>query len=358
MALINVIPEVSTYAVARSGTVAIRNGQGDKVLATVQPFPGYSGPLSVVMSDVDGDAILDLVAGTGAGVPAQVVAYSGAGEASFRKELARFSPFDKAFLGGVNVAAGSMDGNSGHENIVVGSGPGIESRVLIFSSLLPAVGQAPKLVGDFKPYPGQTAGVSVTVGAIEAESGLSSIITVPGPGQSATVRAYRYELENAEFCSTTSGPKKIGEFTAFDASYKGGVSLACDWTAGGEGGAQMVVVGQLAAPGEVRAYSTGSFLDGFPEMYNETPSHHLGPVSFQPVVKFTPFEAGQGVSVATTSTIAGADILVSGRAGNKGPNEVRKYKVARPKPKVAKLSATLLGKVESVAGGQGTLGGD
>ena len=120
----------------------------------------------------------------------------------------------------------------------------------------------------------------------------------------------------------------------------------------------MVVVGQLAAPGEVRAYSTGSFLDGFPEMYNETPSHHLGPVSFQPVVKFTPFEAGQGVSVATTSTIAGADILVSGRAGDKGPNEVRKYKVARPKPKVAKLSATLLGKVESVPGGQGTLGGD
>ena len=357
MAMVNVIPEVSTYAVARGGAVQIRDANGDKLVANVLPFSGYKGELSVLMTDVDGDAVLDLVAGTGAGVPNQVVAYSGAGEAPFRKELARFSPFSKEFRGGVDVAAGSLDGNAGCDNIVVGSGPGMESQVRVFSSRLPEPGQAPKVVGEFKPYPGQSHGVAVTVGMIEATSGLNSILTVPGPGAPALVRAYRYELENSEFCSTTNGPDKIAEFLAFDKSYTGGVGLACDWTSADEGGAQMVVVGQTAAPGQVRAYSSGSWLDGAPVMYTKSPTHHDGPVSFRSVLELKPFESDKGVSVATTSTIAGADLLVSGVDGA-GKGEVNKYKLARKGEKANVLGAKLIRQVESVAGLAATVGGD
>ncbi len=74
MATINVIPEVSTYAVAVPGgngkpaTVQVQDGNGDKVLATVVPFPDFEGTPSVAMADVNGDMILDLVVGTGKGV--------------------------------------------------------------------------------------------------------------------------------------------------------------------------------------------------------------------------------------------------------------------------------------------------
>ena len=352
MAMVNVIPAVSTYAVADKGRVQIRNNVGDKTVATVQPFAGYSGRLSLAMGDIDGDAVLDLIAGTGPGVPAGVVAYSGAGATPFQRELARFAPFGGSFSGGVNVASGSLDGSPGRDNLVVGSGAGMESRVLIFSSRLPAVGNIPKVVGDFKPYPGQKAGVKVAVGMVESASGLNSILTVPGLGQPSIVRVFRYELENSEFCSVQSGPKKIAEFSAFGPSYKGGVSLACDWTAGDEGGAQMILVGQQTTPGGVRAFSSGSWLDGAPGMYTKSPNHHLESVNFRSVADFAPFESG-GVEVATTSTTAGADLLVGGVESGKGL--LLKYRLARAEKKDRSLSPKLVGRI---AGAAGALGGD
>ncbi|GMU53159.1 MAG: hypothetical protein AMXMBFR33_23050 [Candidatus Xenobia bacterium] len=349
MTMVNVIPSVSSYAVAQAGSVQVRDGQGDRLLATVEPFAG-AGPLSLALGDVNGDTVLDLVAGTGPGVPAQVVAYSGAGSPPFREELARFSPFDPVFSGGVSVTAGNLDGNAGTDNIVVATGPGTESRVRVFSTRLPAPGQAPAVFGQFSPYPGQRAGVTVTVGMIEAASGRNSIITAPGPGQPATIRAFRYEVENPEFCGPGSGPARIAEFLAFGADYKGGVTLASDWMSAGEGGAQTIVVGQRAAPGEVRVYSSGSALDGYPPMYNQSPTHHEGPLAFRSVFRFRPFEGTGGVAVATTSTTAGADLLVRGAA------EVRKYQLLRAQSKATSLSARLLARFDSP--GPGTVGGD
>lgn len=357
MALVNVIPSVSSFAVAHAGKVQVRDGKGGPLLASLTPFPGSQGPLSLVMSDLDGDSVLDLVVGTGPGVPAQVVAYSG--KTRFSQELARFQPFAPDFRGGVSVAAGNMDGNSSVDNIVVGSGPGMKSQVRIFSSTLPKLGQIPRIVGDFSPYPGQKAGVNLTVGMIEVSSGLNSIVTAPGPGQPANIRVFRYEIENPEFCVPTSGPKKIAEFMAFDPKYKGGVSLASDWATCQEGGAQMIMVGQRSAPGGVRIFSSGSALDGFPSMYSDSPgADHDAPVKFRQVFQSNPFGPSQGVAaVATTSTIGGADLLVSGQVPG-GKAEIRKFQLRRANPKARVLSAQELGKVENVAGTPGTLGGD
>ena len=45
----------------------VHDGNGDKVIAFVTPFPAFEGTPSVAMADVNGDMILDLIVGTGAG---------------------------------------------------------------------------------------------------------------------------------------------------------------------------------------------------------------------------------------------------------------------------------------------------
>ncbi len=83
MALISVIPEISSYAVAVPGTpgkateVHIYDGNGDRLLATVTPFPGHQGSVSVAMGDVDDDGVYDLLVGAGKDRAAEVVVYSG-----------------------------------------------------------------------------------------------------------------------------------------------------------------------------------------------------------------------------------------------------------------------------------------
>ena len=136
MTLVNVIPAASTYAVAVPGSpghaseVRVYDGDGDRLVATVTPFPGYDGTPSVAMGDVDDDGVYDLVVGAGKDHAPEVVVYAGKakdGKRSFETELARFEAFDAAARGGISVAASSIDGSTA-DNIIVGSGPGNSQR--------------------------------------------------------------------------------------------------------------------------------------------------------------------------------------------------------------------------------------
>lgn len=186
MATVNVIPEVSTYAVAIPGSagvpakVQIFDANGDKLITAVTPFPSFEGTPSVAMADVNGDMVLDLVAGTGAGSAPEVVAYNAVGGVPFTDELARFAPFDVGFRGGVNVGGVDIDGNALADNIIVASGPGMESQVKIYSTDLPADKRsAPTEFGSFSPYPGSSSGVTFATGMVDSHSGRASIVTAP-----------------------------------------------------------------------------------------------------------------------------------------------------------------------------------
>ncbi len=352
MALINVIPEVSTYAVAIPGSngkpasVQVRDGNGDKVLQTVTPFPDFEGTPSVAMADVNGDMILDLIVGTGKGAASEVVVYDGNDtvDGLFKTEITRFAPYDSGFTGGVTVAGADIDGNAMADNIIVGSGPGIESQVKVFSSTLPSEsGKAPDVFSTFTPYPGSQSGVVLATGMVEAGSGRESVVTAPGPGDAPLVKSFRWDLFTPTARAQANGtatqghsskpnePRMTSQIMAYDENYRGGVSLSTGWVAGAEGGAKSIVTGQLAGDGTVRVWSNGSRLDGQPTMYLDNPNHHEENIEYAQIAEFAPFPGAKpGVTVATTSTVHGADLLVAGLTP--GGQEVRKFTLERPTP--------------------------
>jgi hypothetical protein len=358
-----------------AASVRVYDGADDSLLASVVPFPGFEGTLSVAMGDVDGDQVLDLIAGAGPGGAPEVVAFSGAsadGFAPFERELVRFLAFDAGFTGGVSVAAADIDGTALADNLIVGSGPGIETSVRVFGSTLPeTLGTAPALFSAFTPYEGSTAGVGVIAALFDAMAVRNDIVTAPGPGGPATVKSFRYDLytPNASlesWCApdpalVAGEPRLTSEFLAFDAAYTGGVSLGAGWIDGAGGGGQSLGVGQLDGSGTVRVFTTGSALFGQPVDYLESPDAHDDTLTFDAVSEFAPFghAGGGGVRVATTSEVYGANLLVSGLEATGARAIVRKYRLVRPTPSAMTLAPELLDEVETLPGTTVSgLGGD
>ncbi len=378
MALINVIPAVSSYAVAVPGSkghaaeVKVYDGNGDKLLATVTPFADFEGTPSVAMGDVDDDGVYDLVVGAGKDHAPEVVAYSGkavGGKGAFETELARFTAFAPDARGGISVTAAQVDGVTTADNIIVGSGPGIPSEVKVFSSKLPSSpGTAPALFSSFSPYPDDRSGVSLTSGFVDFATGRNSIVTAPGPGSPTQVKVFAFTLMapidgktrvGTPDCPAPGDPALTASFMPFGTDYRGGVSLATGWLTGSIGGAERIVVGQLTGPGAVKVYSSGSALQGGPAMYLHSAMAHSPIVDFTEAASFEPFGGGSGVSVATTSTTVGADLLVSGVSPQDKTVQVLKYNFVRPSADGAMLEAKPIGKVVSAAGSlPDVLGGD
>ena len=154
-------------------------------------------------------------------------------------------------------------------------------------------------------------------------------------------------------------PTNTAVFLPFGESYRGGVSLATGWLAGSLGGAERIVVSQLTAPGAVKVYSSGSALHGGPAMYLDSAMAHSHRVEFAEVGGFSPFGEASGVSVATTSTISGADLLVSGVSSEDRTVHVVRYQFVRSHATAATLRAVPLGRIVSATGSLAYgLGGD
>jgi FtsP/CotA-like multicopper oxidase with cupredoxin domain len=373
MALINVIPAVSIYAVAIPGApgkpaeVRLYDGNGDRFVGTTIPFPGFEGSVNVAMGDVDGDGILDLIVGAGKDHAPEVVVYAGAsirGKGAFGTELARFQPFDSAAREGVSVAAAQIDGTNS-DNIIVGSGPGIPSEVKVYQIPLAVSASAgPKLFASFKPYGEDRSGVSVATGFVDFSTGRESIVTAPGPGIPTRVKVFAFPLLNPVEKAVRGGaqaadqPVNTASFVPFGYDYRGGVSLATGWLAGSLGGAKRIIVSELTDSGSVKIFSSGSALDGGPSLYLQSPLLHDHGAHFREIASFEPFGKSGGARVATTSTTTGANLLVSGVAPGGTDASVIKYDFARPSAQSTTLEAVRLGQVWSGKGSPPVLGGD
>ena len=375
MALVNVIPAASIYAVAVPGApgkpaeVRLYDGNGDRFVATVIPFPGFEGSVNVAMGDVDGDGLLDLIVGAGKDHAPEVVAYAGAairGKGAFGTELARFQAFDSVARGGVSVAVAQIDGTTS-DNIIVGSGPGVPSEVKVYQFQLPSSpGAVPALFSSFKPYDEDRSGVSIATGFVDFSTGRESIVTAPGPGGPTNVKVFAFPLlkpigkaGGGTQAAGTDQPLNTASFIPFGKDYRGGVSLATGWLAGSLGGAKRIIVSQLADSGSVKIFSSGSALDGGPSLYLQSPLHHDHGTRFREIAGFEPFDGSAGARVATTSTTMGAHLLVSGIAAGGTDASVVKYDFVRPNAQSTTLQAVRLGQVWSGKGSQpAILGGD
>ncbi len=81
--------------------------------------------------------------------------------------------------------------------------------------------------------------------------------------------------------------------------------------------------------------------------------------TFAEIASFKPFGGESGVSVATTSTTTGADLLVSGVSAEDKTVQVLKFELVRPDPDAVTLNARQLSSVLSAGGAQpNALGGD
>jgi hypothetical protein len=129
----------------------------------------YRGGVNVAVGDVDGDGQLDIVTGTGDGGGPIVGVFGADGTLKHR-----FATFDPDFRGGVNVAAGDINGD-GHADIIAGAGDTGAPRVQVFSGANPST-----ILSSFFAYDSSfRGGVFVSAGDVDGD-GQVEIITGTG----------------------------------------------------------------------------------------------------------------------------------------------------------------------------------
>ena len=175
--------------------------RGGKIIWTVQPFAaGFKGSASIAVGDVNGDSKPEIIIGAGAGGGPQVRVFSFEGKA-----MLNFFAYDKNFRGGVNVAAGDINGD-GRAEIVTGAGKGGGPHVRYFNN-------QGSLVGQFFAYDKNfRGGVTVAAGDMNAD-GLAEIITGAGPGGGPQVRIFNQD------------GLSLNSFFAYDKDFRGGITV-------------------------------------------------------------------------------------------------------------------------------------
>jgi hypothetical protein len=163
--------------------------------------PNFQGGVDVAAGDVDGDHVDEIItsAGPGAGPHVRVLKMNG-------QVLAEFYAFDPTFKGGVRVAAADMDGD-GKAEIIAAEGPGGEPRVRVFKLDGTLLSDLMVYSQDFK------GGVDVAAGDVIGDS-KNEIVTASGKGESGFVRVL--DVNGNE----------LSRIYAYETTYKGGVRVS------------------------------------------------------------------------------------------------------------------------------------
>ena len=179
----------------------ISRQRGGKVLWTIQPFAaGFKGRIAINIGDINGDGQPEIIIGAGPGGGPQVRVYDFNG-----RPLLNFFAYDKNFRGGVNVAAGDINGD-GRAEIITGAGPGGGPHVRYFNN-------KGELVDQFFAYDKNfRGGVNVAAGDINGD-GRAEIITGAGPGGGPQVRIF------------SGAGRALSSFFAYDQNFRGGISV-------------------------------------------------------------------------------------------------------------------------------------
>src|SRR6185437_15925666 len=149
--------------------ITIIDGASRQVLLTMQPFGAdYTGGLEIAAGDIDGDGIADIAvaADSGGGPRVQVfLTRSAPGGGIQLVPSVSFYALDPNFIGGLRIALGDVNGD-GHADLVVTGGPGAGPRVAVYDGRTLLPGATPeRLFNDFFALdPDSRQGLYVAVG--------------------------------------------------------------------------------------------------------------------------------------------------------------------------------------------------
>ena len=206
----------------------------------VKPFAaGFLGGVRVAVADFNNDGVPDLAAAAGPGGGPHVRLFDGVTGEQMAGPLGSFFGFEASFDGGVQVAAGDIDGD-GVADLILAAGPGGGPRVRVFSGLSGAV------LRDFFAYaPDFRGGLSVAVGDVNGD-GKSDIVTGAGAGGGPQVRA---------FDGSAAAPQDaaLASFFAYAPDFFGGVSVAVGDT-DGDGFAEILTGAGLGGGPQVNVF--------------------------------------------------------------------------------------------------------
>jgi len=234
------------FAVAASSNgvsqVNVYDARTNSLLGIINPK--VTGNLSVATGDVTGDGIEDLIVGTGAGSSPLVKVYDGKTLA----EIGSFRAYSASFHGGVTVAVGDVNGD-GRKDIITGTGKGSLAQIKVFNgaSLFDAQGKmiagTPKPIQNFIAFDNSyRGGVNVAAGDTDGD-GRADIIVGKNRGNAMDV---------AVFSGKTGA--SLAAFSAYDASFKGGVTVAAGDT-DGDGKAEVIVGANTAPANNVKVFA-------------------------------------------------------------------------------------------------------
>ena len=237
------IPTICATSTNKLGVINNSLGAGDSSSITlfdpstglpigvVVPFPGYIGEIRITSGDVDGDSVLDLIAGAGpGGGPAVVVINSVTGVVS-----QSFFAFDPNFRGGVFVAVRDINGDN-ILDIIVGAGAGGGPEVRIFD------GRTNSILKSFFAYDvGFRGGVSVATLDFNGD-GILDLVTGAGPGGAPHVKVFDGATGNI-----------ISQWYAYSLDFLGGVYVAAG-DIGNDGRIEVVTGPGSGSPPLVRVW--------------------------------------------------------------------------------------------------------
>jgi hypothetical protein len=198
-------------------------------LGTIEPYTGFRGGARVAVGDVNGDGAADIMTGPDQGGGPRVRVFNGSTGAA----IYDFFAYDAQFTGGVYVGAGDLDGD-GRSDLVTGAGAGGGPHVKVFSGR-----DGSTLASLFTFDSAFSGGVRVATGDFGGD-GRADLIVAAGPGGGPHVKVLNGLTSTVQH-----------EFFAFDAEFRGGVSLAI----GRFAGLDALFVGKGEGGGEVKAFS-------------------------------------------------------------------------------------------------------
>jgi hypothetical protein len=182
----------------------------------------FRGGVNVATGDFNHDGTPDLITSAGAGGGPEVVVFSGAD----LQQLANFFVFNPDLRTGFYIASGDVNGD-GYADVIAGNGAGGPAEVNVISglthqSIADFFVNDPLQPGTAIPSIQFDAGVRVASADVNGD-GIDDIITVKGPGSAPIIRTYQVGTVDPTTHALSPTLQQLQEFDAFGGAFSYGL---------------------------------------------------------------------------------------------------------------------------------------